>query len=467
MIQKHGRLLRLSLAAADGVAAVALFLVISELRFGSQWPRIWTDLFSHPWAPAILLASGWIAVLWSQGLYRLRQRWSFTAQIVAMARALIAMTLLTFAALFVFKLGDVSRAFMLTMLPSLALASLGLRAVIHGWLALLRRRGQGRRNVLIVGAGETAVHFASRLEGHPTLGLNVIGYVNDGTAAPEMHWPYLGRTDQLADVLHDNVIDEVAVCLDLASWHTIEEVIELCRAVGKVVRIPLAGGILAHGSAHVETLSDIPILSIVQGPDRQIALAAKRLMDIGVAGVGLLLLVPITLAVALAISREDGRPMFFRQVRVGLHGRLFRVLKFRTMRHDAEQELGELLALNEVTGQAFKLTNDPRITRVGRFLRRTSLDELPQLWNVLRGEMSLVGPRPPLPAEVKHYDIWHRRRLSMKPGITGLWQVEGRREHNFDRWVEKDLEYIDRWSLWLDTKIALRTLPAMLRLEGR
>ena len=143
------------------------------------------------------------------------------------------------------------------------------------------------------------------------------------------------------------------------------------------------------------------------------------------------------------------------------------MVKFRSMVRDAVDGLDALLDQNEVRGHAFKLTNDPRVTRVGRWLRRTSLDELPQLWNVLRGEMSLVGPRPPLPAEVAGYDIWHRRRLSMKPGMTGLWQVRARHETDFDRWVEADLEYIDRWSLWLDLRIMLRTIPAMLSREGR
>lgn len=467
MIRKHGMLLRLSLAAADALTVTALFLVISELRFGDGWPRIWGALFSESWAPALLLASGWVAVLWSQGLYRLRQRWSFAGHALAMVRALIVMTVLTFAVLFAFKLEDVSRAFLLTMLPSLALASLGLRAFIHASLGLLRRRGRTTRSVLIVGSGSVARQFGHDLEQHPALGLRIVGYVNGEADDPHINWPYLGPIERLADVLHEHVIDEVAVCLDLASWQTIEEVIELCRTVGKVVRVPLAGGILTHGSAHVESLSGVPVLSIVQGPDRQLALAVKRVIDVVVAAIGLVLLVPVTLAVGLAILREDGRPIFFRQQRVGLHGRRFHVLKFRTMRHGAEELLPELKAHNEVNGQAFKLTNDPRVTRVGGFLRRTSLDELPQLWNVLTGNMSLVGPRPPLPAEVHEYDIWHRRRLSMKPGITGLWQVDSRREPDFDRWVEKDLEYIDRWSLWLDTKIALRTLPAMLRLEGR
>jgi len=158
-------------------------------------------------------------------------------------------------------------------------------------------------------------------------------------------------------------------------------------------------------------------------------------------------------------------PVLFQQTRVGLHGRPFKVAKFRSMSPDAEGRLEELRIQNEIRGPAFKLTNDPRLTRTGRVLRATSLDELPQIWNVLLGQMSLVGPRPPLPSEVEGYDLWHRRRLSMKPGITGLWQVQGRREEDFDRWVELDLAYIDRWSIWLDVKIIARTIPAMF--QGR
>ena len=160
-------------------------------------------------------------------------------------------------------------------------------------------------------------------------------------------------------------------------------------------------------------------------------------------------------------------PILFRQERVGVHGRQFSIVKFRTMVAGAEELLEELKDQNEIRGHAFKLTSDPRITKVGRWLRATSLDELPQLFNVLRGEMSIVGPRPPLVCEVAGYDIWHRRRLSMKPGITGLWQVNGRHEQDFDRWVETDLEYIDGWSFWLDLRIMARTIPAMLHRQGR
>jgi lipopolysaccharide/colanic/teichoic acid biosynthesis glycosyltransferase len=209
------------------------------------------------------------------------------------------------------------------------------------------------------------------------------------------------------------------------------------------------------------------VLSLVHGPDRAAALFLKRVLDIAGAVAALVVLSPVFLVVAARIITADGRPVFFRQTRIGLHGRPFTVIKFRTMSTDAEELLPELAAQNEISGHAFKLTEDPRLTHSGRFLRRSSLDELPQLWNVLRGEMSLVGPRPPLPTEVDNYDLWHRRRLSMKPGMTGLWQVPARREQEFDRWVALDLDYIDRWSLWLDMKILARTIPAVLNGAGR
>ena len=216
-----------------------------------------------------------------------------------------------------------------------------------------------------------------------------------------------------------------------------------------------------------EEFDGTTVVTLVYGPDRAVSLLIKRLADLVIAGVALVLLSPLFALIALRIRTVDGGPVIFRQTRVGLNGRLFELLKFRTMQPDAEQRLAELEELNEISGRAFKVTNDPRLTRSGSFLRRSGLDELPQLLNVLRGEMSIVGPRPPLPREVEAYDVWHRRRLSMKPGITGLWQVSARREPDFDHWVRLDLEYIDRWSLLLDFKIMLRTIPAVVHQEGR
>lgn len=467
MIRRHGMLLRIGLALADGAAVIALIALISNLRFGGDWAANWSLIFEMPWAPAFLLALGWVIVLWTQGLYRLRARWSFGAQVAAMGRALAVMILLTFAALFLFKLPDVSRLFIVTLLPAIAFASLLLRGGVYYYLTALRRQGRNTRNVLIVGSGPSAVHYAREVEANSTLGLKVLGYLNGDPAEPRMGVPFLGAYGQIDEVLHRQVVDEVAVCLDLAEWNLVNKIVEVCRLEGKLVRIPIGGAFLAGAQTYVETLSGMPVLSVLDSPDRQLGLALKRLIDISVACIGLIIALPFFAVIGLAVVLDTGRPILFRQERVGLHGRRFLMVKFRTMTRDAEALRSELLHHNEIVGPAFKITDDPRITRVGRILRRTSLDELPQLWNVLRGEMSLVGPRPQPTIEVTAYDAWHRRRLSMKPGITGLWQIEARRETDFDRWVQIDLNYIDRWSLWLDVKIAARTIPALLRPEGR
>jgi exopolysaccharide biosynthesis polyprenyl glycosylphosphotransferase len=263
------------------------------------------------------------------------------------------------------------------------------------------------------------------------------------------------------------VVDEVAICLSTEPADLIDGIVSLCESEGKTVRMLVRIPNLRIATSHMEDLDGLPVLSLVSRANANALLATKRAVDLAVATVGLVMLTPLFLGLALAVVLTDGRPVFFRQERVGLSGRRFSVVKFRTMVRDAETRLADLTAANEIRGHAFKLDHDPRVTRFGNWLRQSSLDELPQLWNVLVGDMSLVGPRPPLPNEVAGYDPWHRRRLSMKPGITGLWQVEARREPDFDRWVEKDLEYIDRWSPWLDVQILIRTIPTVLRASGR
>jgi exopolysaccharide biosynthesis polyprenyl glycosylphosphotransferase len=279
--------------------------------------------------------------------------------------------------------------------------------------------------------------------------------------------PLLGGVDDIETVLHGMVVDEVAICLSIEDWGLVEPIARLCADEGRVVRIPVAETSMMLPGGHLEDFEGMSILSLVNGPDRIIGIALKRTIDIVVAAAALVVLSPFLLMAAVVIRIRDGSPVLFRQQRVGLHGRPFQVVKFRSMIPDAEERLGELEDSNEIRGPAFKMTEDPRVSRTGRWLRKTSVDELPQLWNVLRGEMSIVGPRPPLPREVDDYDVWHRRRLSMKPGITGLWQVAARRDPDFDRWVRMDLEYIDNWSLWLDLKIVARTIPAILAQEGR
>jgi exopolysaccharide biosynthesis polyprenyl glycosylphosphotransferase len=326
--------------------------------------------------------------------------------------------------------------------------------------------------MLIVGANARAHAFANEVERDIELGLRPIGHLagpSDMASGADraVRRPILGTIDDIETILHGTVVDEVAVCLSVDDWALVEPIARLCEYEGRIVRIPLFEPTPIVPRGRLEDFHGIAVLSLVYGPDRILAIALKRLIDVVVAAIALVVLSPLLLLLGLVIQLRDGAPIIFRQPRVGLHGRPFSVVKYRTMAQDAEERLAGLEGQNEIVGPAFKLTDDPRLTVSGKWLRRSSLDELPQLWNVLRGEMSIVGPRPPLPREVDEYDVWHRRRLSMKPGITGLWQVAARRDPDFDRWVRLDLDYIDHWSLWLDLKIVLRTIPAVLAQEGR
>ena len=466
MIRRHAAGFRALLMAADALLAVVLLVGLSAWRFGEDWAQWWRLIVPVPEALLVVYATTWVVALAINGLYRPRARWSIRREALDVLRATFVFALVTLSVLFVFRLPDVSRAFLLVLFPAQAVATILTRVVLRLAMERRRRRGKNLRFVLVLGAGPRGQAFAHKLEDHRELGLRVVGFLDDSSEfALPGQWRYLGPLERLEDVLHSGVIDEVAICLPFSQWILIDAIAHLCEEEGKIVRIPM--DVLDHAVTvgRMEELDGTPVFSLVSGPDRTIALAIKRAVDLAVSGAGLVLLSPILLAIAAVIRLDDGGHVLFRQRRVGLHGRQFGVVKFRSMRVDAEERLSELAHLNEINGRAFKMTNDPRITRVGRFLRRTSLDELPQLINVLRGDMSLVGPRPPLPKEVEGYDLWHRRRLSMKPGITGLWQVRDRHNADFDRWVEADLEYIDRWSLWLDLKILVQTIPAAV--QGR
>ena len=467
MIRSHVRVLRLVMMGADALTAALIFEVASILRFGSGWQDAWRFAGIPAVIAMAIWAVLWVTVLWFRGLYRLRAHWSVRADLFRLLQAAALLAIAVFVALFATKMPEVSRLFLVVLFAVQLTVGVISRLLLRHAFARARERGLNMRFILIMGTTPTAESFADMIESHHELGLRVIGHLagTPGGSQRMPKRPVIGSLDDLETVLHARVVDEVAICLGPPDWPLVEAITRICAEEGKVIRLPADGGSPHIGGAYVEQYGGLTIQSIVYGPDRIVSLLAKRLMD--VAGAGLLLVVtaPITIAAALAIRVADGRPVFFRQIRVGLHGRTFQVVKFRTMVLDAELQLDELIDRNEISGPAFKLTDDPRVTRIGRFLRRTSIDELPQLWNVLRGEMSLVGPRPPLPRELEGYDVWHRRRLSMKPGITGLWQVTARRNSEFDRWVSIDLDYIDRWSLWLDVKIIARTVPAML--EGR
>ncbi len=468
MIRRHATELRLLLALFDAFAAIGVLAAASVFRFG---PSDTLDpLFvaiPEPMAALALYALAWPVVLWTQGLYRPRVRLTVRGEVVDILRATVLFAGGMLSLLFIFKLPDVSRALLLLIFPGLAMSAVLTRLALRALLTHLRSSGRNTRFVLVLGTEGRAQTFADLIEAHHELGLVVIGHLAADGEESAVTRPVLGTVEEIEGVLHTNVVDEVAICLPVTHTAHIDAIARLCEEEGKIVRIPMY--VLEHtlATGRVEEVAGLPIYSLVSGPDRVIALVAKRLLDIAGSFVLMVLLLPVMAVIAVAIRLDSPGGALFRQTRVGLHGRTFEVLKFRTMVDGAERRITELAELNEIRGHAFKLTDDPRVTPVGRWLRRTSLDELPQLWNVLRGEMSLVGPRPPLVSEVAGYDVWHRRRLSMKPGMTGLWQVRARREEDFDRWVETDLEYIDSWSLWLDLRIILRTIPAVLLREGR
>jgi exopolysaccharide biosynthesis polyprenyl glycosylphosphotransferase len=455
---------------ADGGLAIGLAFLLSVMRFGRDeaLPKLNSTL-PDTRAMVLVFAIAWVVALWMHGLYRSRTRWTFRSEARDILRATATFAVATLAFLFVFKLPDVSRLLLLYLFPSMAAMAFLTRVGLRLLLARLRESGRNTRFMLVVGANERAQQFADLVECHQELGIKVIGHLK-GTPTDNgvvLTRPSLGTLDELITILHSEVVDEVAICLPFSEQEAIDEIARLCEEEGKIVRIPVAVLERTLSSGRIENIDGTPIISLVSGSDRIVGLAAKRALDLGGSAFLLLLLSPLFALLAALVKLESSGDALFRQERVGLHGRTFRVVKFRSMCSGAEQQLEGVRQLNVIRGHAFKAERDPRVTRVGRFLRRTSLDELPQLWNVLRGEMSLVGPRPPLPREVAEYDVWHRRRLSMKPGMTGLWQIGARSEAEFDRWVEKDLEYIDRWSFWLDLKIIARTVPAMLSGEGR
>lgn len=366
----------------------------------------------------------------------------------------------------------------LTFPPLIAIAVLcpllvGERVVLRLVLNRARRRGWNTRRLVVVGSGVGAQEILARIDENDTFGIKVRGWVGkprEDEAAPfgDQDVPHLGTTDQLRQVLADECPDYVLLCpRGETRYAEVQQVFAVCDEAG--VQCQYAPDHLTPKNLvpSISWIDDLPVYSFHAQRIGCWQLGIKRMMDFAFAGAAVLALLPVFVVCALAVKLGDGGPILFTQQRVGRRGRTFPCFKFRTMCVDAEAKLAAVAAMNEVDGPVFKIKGDPRITAVGRFLRRYSLDELPQLFNVLRGEMSIVGPRPPLPSEVKKYDWWQRRRISVRPGITCIWQVWGRNKVTFQRWMEMDMEYIDNWTLWRDCKIIMRTAFAVFRGTGQ
>jgi exopolysaccharide biosynthesis polyprenyl glycosylphosphotransferase len=342
------------------------------------------------------------------------------------------------------------------------------RVILFVPLRAFRRHGRNFRNVLIVGSGPRAAYVKRSIDSKPEWGLRVIGFVDDTDTPidPSLFNAKLFKIASMPDLLREQVVDRVIIAYPRSMLSMLSPVVGVCASAGIpfTMLADLFGDYLPPPKVtQFGTLAALDFAPVHHNP---ILLTVKRGADIVGAVAMLAITSPIMVLSALAIRLSDRGPVFFRQIRCGQNGRTFTMIKLRTMCVDADEQKTELAYLNECDGPIFKCRDDPRITTVGRFLRKMSLDELPQLWNVVRGDMSLVGPRPPIPEEVLQYQTFERRRLSMRPGITCIWQVSGRSNIGFDQWVRLDVEYIDSWSLALDLKILLKTIPAVLKGDG-
>lgn len=475
MHRDHHTRQRAIAAAADAVALTALWVGLAGLRslapaggLAGALPLQPVDFAWH--APlAALVVPAWLLALGHQEAWDVVQRGRGRGQVLRLARAAGIATLLVLGALFALHQTDqLSR----TLVFGFALTTVPVLAISRRLQALLQRRGLLHLDpwrILAVGAPRDARPLAQALARDEDPGISLVGVVApaDAPLPGPGDPPVLGSLDHLPALLAEAPIDQVFLTGPDWSVATLRSIADACEEQG--VRLSMDANFLglATARAHLDDVEGQTVLSFSSTPVDSDALLLKRALDVVVSASLLVLLTPLLLLVALAVRLSDGGPALFSQTRAGLHGRPFAMLKFRSMVVDAEARRVEVAHLNERDGPVFKAADDPRITRLGAFLRRSSLDEFPQLWNVLRGQMSLVGPRPPIPAEVEEYERWQLRRLSMKPGITCIWQVEGRGDNvDFDQWMRQDLDYIDNWSLGLDLTLLARTVPAVLRGRG-
>jgi exopolysaccharide biosynthesis polyprenyl glycosylphosphotransferase len=423
---------------------------------------------SEYWPFLALTLLLWVATTWFFRVYESFRTRSVWPEIARIAKALVAVALLHMAAIFFLRMQEeVSRLYFGTYFGLAFVLLVANRLVLRSVAYSARRGGLNTRVFAVVGSGDLAHDVVATVADHPEWGLQFAGHIlEEGSAATAPRELVLGSVSQLGQILDDNVIDEVIFAVPRERLASVEGAFRLCQEQGAGARVCLDLFEVSGARVALGELDGLPMLSFSRAPTDEVALLVKRAFDVVTSAAALLAFSPVLLATALAVKLESPGPVFFRQVRVGKNGRPFRMYKFRSMHVDAEARLESLRAQNEATGPVFKMRNDPRVTSVGRFIRRTSIDELPQFLNVLFGEMSVVGPRPPVPAEVRQYQRWQRRRLSVKPGITCTWQVSGRSNISFDQWMALDLEYIDTWSLWQDIRICFRTVPAVLLSRG-
>ena len=452
---------------SDMLLVVVSVALAYWMRYELRWFR---DIsYHHPLSAYVPFGSLFtVLMLLAFQIDRVYQAWHgrpWLDQLYRVINATAKSVVVTLAATFVLQPLQYSRLLFVEA-GAIVIILLALARIVQiGIVGRQFVRGIGVSRVIIIGAGEVGRTVMRTIVAQPELGYRIVGFMDDNPEKGQTdigRFKALGALRNLPRLIETESVDEVVITLPWMYHRKIMSIMRECERRKVSARIVPDLFQMSLSQVDVDDLGGVPLIGVREVGFDQWARLIKRGVDIVAAVIGFTLGAPLLALIALAIRLDSPGRVIFHQTRVGTGGKLFEVYKFRSMREGAEAELEQLLDMNEAKGHLFKIRDDPRKTRIGRFLRRTSLDELPQLWNVLLGEMSLVGPRPPTPGEVANYQEWHKRRLDGRPGITGLWQVSGRSLLSFDETVLLDVYYIENWSLWLDFKILLRTAPAVL-----
>lgn len=447
---------------------LTLICLLGALRITNAFfePILWNS--SHYKILSFLVVLLWLLLLDRSNLGRVGRIKMYSITFIEYLTVIIVGNILLFASIVILDLNAVSRISIgiFAILNFIVLYS--FKFVLSSTMGFIRREGLNSRLILII-ADEDSGYFIDRLIETKDWGYRIWAIMSDDAGIKVKYgWEYLviPYERDLSLIIDKRAIDEVFYCKSSLEQNEIQNFIYSCAEVGVVFRMQSLLLNYVKMQSSFSFLNQMPFLTFRNTPDNYLALKFKVIFDFLISILALLLVSPLMAIIAVLI-KLDGGPVFFLQKRTGLHGRQFFCYKFRTMVVDAESQLESLSAQNEQEGPVFKIKNDPRVTRIGRFLRRTSLDEIPQFINVFKGEMAVVGPRPPIPAEVEHYERWQQRRLSMKPGITCIWQVSGRNNIPFEQWMKMDMQYIDTWSLKLDFVILLKTVKVVLSGDGQ